>query len=293
MGCLGPLVGYYSREVNPSGKRSLVFNKLHAHSGIKVEVPCGQCINCRIQKATDNAVRCMQEALSHETNCFVTLTYEDAKLPEDGSLDHRHVQLFIKRLRKYSDLKFKYFMCGEYGEKYNRPHYHLLLFGIDFVDKEYYKTVDNNKLYMSQKLEQLWGFGFCTIGALTFESARYCTGYIQKKITGHAADDHYAGHKPEYCVWSNGIGADYFEKFGKANYDGDYVVMNGTRFRIPRYYDKKLELLDSARYEVVKRRRRAAAALRDPDLANRRSWTREQVALARQKRFFTGGLDDS
>jgi len=294
MGCLGPLTAYYSAELNPSGKRSLVFDKKKSHSGIKVMVACQQCINCRIQRSTDNAVRCMHEALSNELNCFVTLTYDNENLPADGGLDHRHFQLFMKRLRDHCDFKFKYFMCGEYGETYNRPHYHALLFGCDFQDRVFYKrTKAGDRLDTSPTLDRLWRLGFTTVGRVTFESARYCTGYIQKKVLGPAAADHYMGRRPEYCIWSNGIGARWFEKYGASNYDGDYVVINGTKFRIPKYYDNKFEIVDTDRFLVVKRKRLAAAAARDPDLANRRSWTREQVAKARMSRFFRGGLDEA
>jgi hypothetical protein len=63
---------------------------------------------------------------------FITLTYSDEHLPEDGSLNPEHLTRFWKRLRKNesADKKdwIRYFACGEYGEKRGRPHYHAMVF---------------------------------------------------------------------------------------------------------------------------------------------------------------------
>jgi hypothetical protein len=293
MPCLGPLVAYYAKERNPSGKRSLVFDSKASHSGVKVEIACGQCVNCRTQHAADGALRCYHESKSHEVNSFITLTYSDAKLPADGGLVHRDFQLFMKRLRDKSEFSFKFVMCGEYGEKYNRPHYHALLFGCDFSDRRFYKTTPSGaRLDVSQVLEDTWGLGFCTVGDVTYESARYVTGYIHKKIKGAMAPDHYMGRRPEYIVWSNGIGAGWFEKYGRQSYSNDFMVLDGKRVKIPRYYDSKFEIVDSARFDVVKRERVRKAKLHEPDLANRRSYVREKVAIARMAQF-KGALDDT
>lgn len=290
MGCLHPQTAYWAKQVNPSGKRSLVFNKNDALSGVPVQISCGQCINCRIQHAAQSAIRCVHEAKCHDVNTFVTLTYDDKHLPEDGGLNHRDFQLFMKRLRAESEFKFKMVMCGEYGERTNRPHYHALLFGCDFNDRKFYKkTAQGHRLDTSVLLEDLWQLGLCTVGDVTYESCRYVTGYIQKKVTGPKAADHYMGRRPDYIVWGNGIGAMHFQKYGSAYYDNDFVVVDGKRMKIPKYYDTKFELLDSERLSVVKKERVRKAKLRPEDLKNRRSWTREQVAkasLARRNRDY-------
>lgn len=265
MACISPIDAWYSKDVNPSGKRSLVFDSKASHSGVKLTIACGQCINCRLQRSVDNAVRCIHEAKSHEVSTFVTLTYSNEFLPADGSLDHRHFQLFMKRLRDRSEFKFKSVMCGEYGETTNRPHYHALLFGCDFSDRKFYKRNKNgDRLDTSELLDSVWKLGFCTVGDVTFESAKYVCGYIQKKIIGDKAADHYMGRKPEYIVWSNGVGAGWFEKYGSQSYDHDFIVVDGKRMKIPRYYDNKYEIVDSARLAVVKRLRVRKARLRGP-----------------------------
>jgi len=282
MPCLGPITAYRSKEVNASGKRSLVFNKQASHSGIAVQIPCGQCIGCRLQHSLDWAVRCMHEKSSHEVSSFITLTYSDANLPSDGSLDYRHFQLFMKRLRKNTKFKFKFYMCGEYGDNTNRPHYHAILFGCDFSDRRFYKrTKSGDRLDVSQYLEDTWRLGFCTVGDVTFESCAYVARYITKKITGSKAADHYMGREPEFTNMSNGIGASWIALHGKQTFTHDNIVINGKVARVPRFYDNKYELVDNKRVEAVKKLRVRKAKLRGEDLSNRRSWTREKVIKAR------------
>jgi len=102
----------------------------------RLELRCGQCIACRLEKSRQWAVRCMHEASQWDNNVFVTLTYDDEHLPEDQGLDVSEFQRFAKRLRKARpDDKVRYFHCGEYGEQLQRPHYHALVFNVDFPDR--------------------------------------------------------------------------------------------------------------------------------------------------------------
>ena len=122
-----------------------------------VELPCGRCIGCKLERARQWAVRCMHEAALHEANCFVTLTYEDDKLPPDGGLRPRDFVLFMKRLRKRYGNGIRFFHCGEYGEKFLRPHHHVLLFNHDWPDKRVCRTSKSGEsLYSSGELESLW-----------------------------------------------------------------------------------------------------------------------------------------
>lgn len=68
--------------------------------GRPIEIPCGQCIGCRLERSRQWAMRCVHEASLHDDNCFVTLTYNDQHIPSDAGLRHRDYQLFMKRLRK-------------------------------------------------------------------------------------------------------------------------------------------------------------------------------------------------
>ena len=100
MACFHPLRAYYSKQINDSGKRSLVFNLRQAYDDTSVTISCGSCIGCRLERSRQWAVRCMHEAQLYRDNCFITLTYSDLHLPEDGSLHVKHFQDFMKRFRK-------------------------------------------------------------------------------------------------------------------------------------------------------------------------------------------------
>lgn len=118
-------------------------------------VKCAKCIGCRQDHARDWALRCEHELRDHDKSCFLTLTYDEKHLPEDRSVDVRHLQLFFKRLRKKYGEGIRYIASGEYGDKRGRPHYHVLLFGLDFDDKKrYYRTNSKFGLYTSATLSR-------------------------------------------------------------------------------------------------------------------------------------------
>ena len=295
MPCYKPLTAWRSSERTASGKSGITFNKNHAVSpGDPLELPCGQCVGCRLKKSRDWAVRCVHEAQLHEDNCFITLTFNPESLskrrpkigpttkPEERisghqmSLDKAEFPKFMKRLRKHFGYeKIRYFHCGEYGDRYHRPHYHAILFGIDFDDKEFIGLRGGNALYRSRTLEKLWPFGYSSIGSVTFESAAYVARYVMKKATGlEALDNYYAPDddtgeliqvlEAEYTTMSRrpGIGAGWFERFGSDVFPSDFITVNGKKFPAPAYYDKLLERIDPAAYEVIKDDRKTQAKLR-------------------------------
>ena len=94
MACLYPVVAYRSRIVNPSGKRSLVFNRKAGFEDLSQPVACGKCAGCKADRARVWAIRCYHEASQYDVSSFLTLTYDDAHLPADGLLDKSHLQLF-------------------------------------------------------------------------------------------------------------------------------------------------------------------------------------------------------
>ena len=101
--------------------------------GYVVEIPCGRCVACRLNRAREWSLRIMNELAYHKDACFLTLTYDDEHLPEDKSLSKRDFQLFMKRFRKDFGLPVRFFACGEYGKKTFRPHYHVIFFGVSPV----------------------------------------------------------------------------------------------------------------------------------------------------------------
>ena len=229
MTCYHPLKAYWA--VSKDGDRSITFN-YNKSEGVMIKLPCGQCIGCRLERSRQWAVRCMHEASMHKSNCFVTLTYNDYYLPENGSLVKSDFQKFMKRLRKKVGTTVRYYYCGEYGENFGRPHYHVILFGYDFKDKFLWRENSNgDKCYRSELLEQLWPFGISEIGDVTFQSAAYVARYVMKKRTGDVAKEYYGDRLPEYNDMSRrpGIGALWLEKYQNDVYPHDFVVMNGKK----------------------------------------------------------------
>lgn len=293
MPCTSPLKGYQSRERNPSGKRSIVFSYRDGYSDLPITVPCGQCIGCRIDRSRMWAVRCVHEASLHERNCFVTLTYDDSHLPSDMSVSVRPLQKFMKRLRKRFGSGIRFFACGEYGENTFRPHYHLILFNFDFPDKVFFKMSGKNRLYTSDSLSSIWPQGHCLIGDVTFESAAYVARYIVKKVTGDLADSHYRwiasdgvvyDRKPEFITMSRrpGIAADWVRQYGSDVYPSDFVVVNGQKVKVPRFYDSKLDIED---LHSLKASRKLRAKDHLDDQSDSRLLVKSKVNAARLKKL--------
>ena len=105
-----------------------------------IQVPCGQCLECRLQQTREWSDRCVLESKNSEYNYFVTLTYDDNHLPAHASLVPEHATQFINLLRKYFKRKLKfngkirYLLSGEYGGTSLRPHFHILLFNCPIPD---------------------------------------------------------------------------------------------------------------------------------------------------------------
>lgn len=175
----------------------------------------------------------------YESNVFLTLTYRDDDLPENDSLDLRDWQLFMKRLRKRSGAKIRFFHCGEYGETTHRPHYHAILFNYDFSDRKFLKQTEIGfAIDTSADLDEIWQKGDCYIGSVTFESAAYCARYVMKKLTGQRKSE-YGLREPEYATQSRrpGIGKPWLEKWNTDVFPNDFVVLDGVKQRVPTYYD--------------------------------------------------------
>jgi len=209
----------------------------------------------------------VHEAKLHERSCFLTLTYADENLPAGGSLHYPDFQKFLKRVRRALG-KVRFYMCGEYGDALDRPHYHCLLFGVDFSEDRYvWKRKHYGALYRSPLLERLWSLGHSEIGQVNFDSAAYVARYVMKKITGDLAPEHYkrvdqeTGEVfmlvPEFTHMSlkPGIGAGFFHKFASDIYPGDFVVSRAKKVKPPRYYDVLLDRVNPDLSADVKDRR--------------------------------------
>ena len=266
MKCFYPLKGYRARTLNENGKRGVVFNAKDGYADMPVTLPCGRCTGCRLEHSRQWAIRCVHEAQMHEENSFLTLTYNKENLPEDNSLEKEAISKFIRALRRKLERKYgeenapkiRYFACGEYGEQKNRPHYHVILFGYSFPDRELHTISNGNPLYKSKLLEEVWKKGYCYIGEVTFESAAYVARYVMKKWKkdsreeetevnmANAVVDRETGEiyeiTPEFVRMSRkpGIASEWLKKFEKDT-DKDFITVNGVVMSLPKYYDRLLE----------------------------------------------------
>ena len=268
-----------------------------------LQIPCGQCAECRLKRSREWAVRCMHEASLHSHNCFLTLTYSDESLLSP-SLKYKDFQDFMKRLRKhYPNDKIGFFACGEYGEtnpKTNvidgglyRPHFHALLFNFNFPDRVPCRMLGQADLEKSVIADKLWRHGAVKIGKVEFESAAYVARYAMKKITGDLAKAHYTlildtgeviEREPEMLHMSKrpAIGRRWFEKYGKQVYSHDAVVCRGVEMQPPRYYDKLLP--DVVRQMVVEQRIESSTS-NPADFTDTRNNVRAVVVEAGLKQF--------
>lgn len=311
MACHFPIKGWLSRHKTESGKRPFTTDRAQALVDMPMEVPCGQCIGCRIGKAQDWATRLEAERLFHHASRFLTLTYDDANLPEGCTLVPHHVKRFIERLRHWADVHtghFLRFYCGaEYGDtpmvsvsgfNLGRPHYHIIVYGLAFPDeKSAEKSRTGEDQFSSETLDRLWGKGRCRIGLVTRESCGYVAGYAIKKMNGDRAEGHYRQLdmrtgvvyqvEPEFVRCSNrpGIGRGFVEKFETDVYPADHVVQRGKPRKVPRYFDKVLGTVKPELLEEIKERRRKVALSRADDNTPERREVKAEIAFRKSRMF--------
>ncbi len=305
MACFHPLTGYRARSVNPNGKRNVVFNPQMGYRDMPVVLACGQCCGCRLERSRQWAVRCFHEASLFKDNSFLTLTYNDDNLPNDpnknqpitGTLVLRDFQLFMKRLRKEFGAGIRYYACGEYGDKTNRPHYHVCIFNFSPDDQRLHKIQNGNRLHTSETMDRIWSMGFTLTGAVTFQSAAYVARYIMKKINGPMSTSHYEQvdpetgqitiRKPEFTTMSRmrGIGKTWYDTYTSEIFPEDKIVVNGKKVRPPRYYDQQYEITNPDDYNRVKRERIRDAKMHADDQTPTRLRIREEVQLSSLKRL--------
>lgn len=288
MPCYHPLRAWRAKREGPEGQRGITFSLNNASVTEPVTVPCGKCIGCRLLKSRGWSLRCQHEASLHLLNCAITLTYKDDKVL---SLSKRDFQLFMKRLRKFIEpVRISYYACGEYGEARGRPHYHALLFGMDFLDKKAWKSgTAGSEQFVSPTLDKLWPHGYATVGNVSPQSAAYVCGYVRKKLwkVPDAVDEDgvISSREPEFHLMSvrPAIGKAWIQKFLPDVYPDDFCVSSGKEVAVPRYYDSQLKDRDPTLYAAIKAERLGAMLSDDAwkDSKPSRLAVREVVAKAK------------
>lgn len=262
---------------------------LHKYWGFSrvVYLPCGGCLNCRRERRQELTLLQCCEASLYEDNWFLTLTYEDERtFDETGifpySLDKSHLSDFCESMRKhcsYNNTPFRFFACGEYGDRFERPHYHLSLFGLPPEilgikdDEETTRVrrdtlerygrasrvssskVDNNGnfYWQSPVVSARWKFGDHKIYRANKETFQYVAGYVTKKLTGKAGRDWKAtGRVLPFLAQSRpSIGRPWFDKFFQTLSlpDGEKLVNDclaiaDVEWKCPRIFSRWLESID-------------------------------------------------
>lgn len=241
MACFQPLlaVAYGSRDegyklhfVSTYGRTLKEIREIYSHDKLMF-LPCNNCIGCAKDYARAWQCRIMCEYESRRERekekalcCFLTLTYS-SECPRDPS--PVHLREFIKSVRNKFGNGIKFFGCGEKGELHGRSHYHLILFGIDFPDKQIVAKRGQFYCYESKIANELWSRGFVQLGSLDIKSAGYVSKYCDKKKVSHV-------NSGEFVIMSRGLGKQYFQDHKKEIFDSDYLYFEGNKFKMPRIF---------------------------------------------------------
>lgn len=269
MSCNLPITAYYSDKLNAeTGKRSLTFNQKFAYSGSDptipkvLAVPCGKCHGCRADQALMWSIRGYHESSLHEQNCFVTLTYADQHMPDDGKINKVHVQKFFKALRRDGS-KIRYIACGEYGGQTRRPHYHAIIFGRDYLEGS---EPIGAGMYTHESVLECWRKGHISIAPVTMASICYVCGYVNKKI-----DD-----TDTFSLMSRrpGIGHDWLNKYADDIARTGVVSIEGRSYQVPKRYlewhDEELAHIKSERAKFARAQNNPSQSLNNFNAQNAR-----------------------
>lgn len=299
MSCFRPLTAYRDRQGG-----TVRLGASSSDVGDVLQLPCGRCVGCRMDQARSWSIRIGHEAQLYDSNLFVTLDYAPEHL-RSWSLQYRDMQLFLKRLRKRvkgvsqapdGRRPIRFFLCGEYGERFKRPHWHVILFNCRMPDQERFV----NGSYRSSVMEEVWGAGNCVIGDVTPASAAYVAGYTQDKVYGQRAREYYedlvdprtgevSSRRPPFVVMSRrpGIGHWWYQRYGGDLFPHDHAVQGGKSYKVPRYYWEKFQSSGDWRVvDEVREARYQRAMDHDPlESTPARRGVREEVARARMRHF--------
>lgn len=195
---------------------------------------------CRVNRQRLWSTRIYLEGLAHAASCFCTLTYRRFDVP--WNLESRELQLFLKRLRTNSGVKFRFYAAGEYGDRTGRPHFHVMLFGFPMT--------------AISVIAACWPYGFVHVGEFNLKTARYISKYVTKRWIGDERDPRFLDRVPEFSRMSrrpHGIGAEAMEATIEALVEaggarglagaGDVpgqVRVEGRRHPMGRYLRKRL-----------------------------------------------------
>lgn len=272
-----------------------------------VVVGCGKCDECKKKYQNDWSIRLSKESECWENVWFITLTYRDECVPyvvdkltgeTHNSVCKEHCQKWLKSyrisyLREHNEVvHLKYFLTSEYGPRTLRPHYHMLLFGLDFIEVKKLCSIWEDK----------YGYTVCRKIPNDNRQKFAVSKYVAKYCSKGSYENPFVAQKrvkPTFHLISKGIGYNYvlkmkdyhlandtnIKKYGDNNYKFGYittsndvhfsakyigcivdrcrvtvVTKNGTTisYGMPRYYKEKIYgvqniLSDTIAEEILQR----------------------------------------
>lgn len=296
-------------ELNPNNIRWQL-SKMNAHYLTKnmlvQTIPCKNCWACNLNYSAEWATRNMLETLEHDHNYFITLTYDEEHLPIpetmsykevyemdthnievpvtiendgtwiDGTLYPDHVKRFINSIRKHFERQgiynIRYFYCGEYGSETQRPHYHMLLYGVPMdLSQNYSWHIDKNhkEHWKNPLIDKYWPYGMHDIANIEWSSAAYVSRYCTKKLNFEPRSDKWyaeQGKLKEFIRMSRmpGIGMNYYKMHKLDIYSNDEMIMktvkgNTGSFKPPKAFDKLFKEEYPEEYERIENHRKECA----------------------------------
>lgn len=273
MACFHPITAYRA----PSGEIKI---GKQLPDSIHLRLPCGGCLGCRKNAAQAWALRCQLELQSHRTAVFTTLTYNDENLPP--TLQTRELQLWLKRLRKNTGKKLRFFACGEYGERTNRPHYHAILYGADLTDSD---AIQNT--WKNVRTKEL--LGHTRTEPISPARISYTAGYCQKKIGYkrhiHERVDPQTGEvyiwQPPFKLMSRNPGIGHEAK-QYVNSWRLHAVKDGHKMPVPRYLHEawKQQATEWEKEDLLYQKSNLAL---NRDTSTQRLHAAEKIAIAQQQ----------
>lgn len=205
-----------------------------------VAVGCGECIECRKQKAREWQIRLHEELKVWKYKYFLTLTFDSEQLEKlvnelNGTETNVNdaaqlaVRRFLERWRKKYKKSVRHWLVTELGhEGTERIHLHGIIF--------------DNQPHTNEEFAEIWKYGWTYTGDYCNERT---INYIVKYIT-KIDIDHKTYKADIYC--SAGLGACYLENamiLKKHEFCGTdtkqyYTLPNGQKVALPKYYRNKL-----------------------------------------------------
>lgn len=248
------------------------------------QLPCGLCDGCRLDYGNEYAQRMYHELEETPGNLglFITLTYSQSHLPPGGNLKFDDMTLFLKRLRRKTEYEYKklglkppllrYFYCGEYGGSTSRPHYHMILFGLELPqgdDFDHKQSKKGHQTHRSRLIESAWQKGRSDIGKVTIQSCKYVAMYMHKDKGSDYSNKKLKTYRNLNLVTGEqtlkvkpatraslkpGIGKTWIEKYCVETFNHGFVIIEGQKYKPSRYYREYCRKYYPELYETYKQK---------------------------------------